>query len=400
MDNKTDGQNVGNLKGGLSVIQDFYLEFFGTLVPGVIAVTSVILLGLGFYYFITGDSCFIKATCEYVFKSWGFGLLYLIISYIMGAIAYRRNPKTPDTISSHRQWRATKEGSSSEEVGRLSVTFNSDSAIPKGLIEKLRFWFDREQWILRHAGHNIDYPYPHMRQYLYCRGFAHLAEYVPWCAGSGGSAFRESFEKGKCTKHYVNIIKQRLRNSGRSNLILDMMRNECNIRMLSSLWYILVFVRRMLFISMVVAAVAIPVKVFVHSCFDDTADLRCAEVLAVVHNNDGCTASEYTERVKVFDAPRRAFESRAWKRVLPASLPEVVRTTWFFFIVFAASMLIAYCQRSIEFGFHYVRTREKKFDRKDLFADIKGMANEFRETRCQMCRHYKTCHNDDETCER
>ena len=55
MDNKTDGQNVGNLKGGLSVIQDFYLEFFGTLVPGVIAVTSVILLYYWRFMFYQGD---------------------------------------------------------------------------------------------------------------------------------------------------------------------------------------------------------------------------------------------------------------------------------------------------------------------------------------------------------
>lgn len=54
---KSGGGNVADVKGGLSVIQDFYLEFFGTLLPGVIAVTSAVLLGLGFYYYITGDHC-------------------------------------------------------------------------------------------------------------------------------------------------------------------------------------------------------------------------------------------------------------------------------------------------------------------------------------------------------
>ena len=48
MGDNTGGRNIGNFKGGLSIIQDFYLEFFGTLVPGVIAVTVSIPCGWAF----------------------------------------------------------------------------------------------------------------------------------------------------------------------------------------------------------------------------------------------------------------------------------------------------------------------------------------------------------------
>lgn len=41
MGDNVDGHNIGNFKGGLSIIQDFYLEFVGTLLPGMIAVTAL-----------------------------------------------------------------------------------------------------------------------------------------------------------------------------------------------------------------------------------------------------------------------------------------------------------------------------------------------------------------------
>ncbi len=455
---KTTSGGIDTFKGSLSTVQEFYLEFFGTLVPGVIAVTSAILLGLGFYYYISADSSFVQACCNIAFRSWGGGLLYLVISYVIGGIAYRRNPKTPDTISAHRQWKATMGGSSSEEVGRLSVSFDVEHAIPRNLIEWFLFRINREQWILRHAGHNIDYPYPHMRQYLCCRGFWHLAEYVPWCEGSGGRAFREPFSKGKCTKHYVNIIKQRLRNSGRVNLLQDMMRNECNIRMLSSLWYILVFVRRMLECSIVVAVLAIP---FIrNTCSDNGCTSKCSscqqtsaygiscaantnncgnialiwnigmESLATLTSNVPCKVvckaggellakspkahnDEYISKT-----PLERFKCLAGKYV---KWSDVGRLKWFFFIVSVALVLTIYCQRSIEFGFHYVRTREvtmilesawlldnvdsmgdsmrsKVGVGKSLFDDLRTMGNDFKQTKCSVCKYMKQCYpKEDET---
>ena len=416
MTDTSGGRGVGDFKGGLSIVQDFYLEFFGTLLPGVIAVTATILLGLGFYYFLSEDAGFITFAARLVFCNWEVALLYLALSYAMGGIAYRRNPKAPDTISAYRQWKATKEGSSSEEVGRLSVSFDASCVMPRGLVDIVRYWWNREQWILRHAGHNIDYPYPHMRQYLCCRGLAHLADYVPWCAGSGGMAFKEAFEKGKCSKHYVNIIKQRLRNSGRGTLILDMVRNECNIRMLSSLWYILTFVRRILMLAVAVAVLAIPVKTYLYYRLGAKPDVVDVELVASVSRQDKSTQGECFTHAKVVDCCfERNGEEPLWRQFIPCELGMIVRIIWFFFFTFLAIALVIYCQNSIESGFHYVRTREvtmiletawilENVDtggsaRKcialgpyNLFADIRRLANNFKDSHCAICKHYGQCY--------
>ena len=418
---KSGGGNVADVKGGLSVIQDFYLEFFGTLLPGVIAVTSAVLLGLGFYYYITGDVEFVTAASRYAFGTWETGLLYLAMSYVMGVIAYRRNPRTPDTISAHWQWRVTLKSSSSDEVERLAVSFDPDKAIPRGVIGHLKFWWNRERWILRHADHNIDYPYPHMRRYLYCRGLAHLAEYVPWCAGSGGLAFRGLFEKGKCSKQYVNIIKQRLRNSGRSSLVLDMVRNECSIRMLSSFWYILTFVKKMLLFAIPFALLAIPVKHLVTPNEDHGQARQIDDVVLQTADTNGYWKMELMSCVCQAASSGGSDDDRIiriCKRIFVPDRSERVRIIWFMFLTLDSIALVLYCKNSVENRFHYVRTREvvmilesawllenvesggnmrkKTVHRKsDLFSDIKELANKFTESHCCVCKYCKKCHGDD-----
>lgn len=418
---KSGGGNVADVKGGLSVIQDFYLEFFGTLLPGVMAVTSAVLLGLGFYYYITGDAVFVRAASKYAFGTWETGLLYLAMSYMMGVIAYRRNPRTPDTISAHWQWRVTLKSSSSEEVDRLAVSFEPDKAIPRGVVERIKFWSNRERWILRHADQNIDYPYPHMRRYLYCRGLAHLAEYVPWCAGSGGLAFRGLFEKGKCSKQYVNIIKQRLRNSGRASLVLDMVRNECSIRMLSSFWYILSFVKRMLLLALPVAILAIPVKKLVMSEKDHVQARQDGNVVLQTAVTNGYGKLEI-KSWGCLSAPSVGSDggriNRLLRRIFAPDRGETTRIIWFSFLTMAGIVLVLYCKNSVENRFHYVRTREvvmilesawllenveaggarrKKFEHcnDDLFCDIKNLANKFTKLHCCVCKYCKKCHGDD-----
>ena len=236
------------LKGSLSILQEFYLEFFGTLIPGILAVTATILLGMGFYYCVTGDMALIRGFCEILCKSFGGVVVFLTISYMMGAIAYRRNPKIPDAISAYTQWKAAEACQFKEASERLSVRFDKRSIRPQCICDWLMFVVNRAKWIFDHANESIDYPYPLMRRYLLCRGLYKQAEYVPWCAGA------EDGSNGMCSKHYANIIKQRIRNSGRANLIRDMVRNESHVRMLGSHWYILTFVERLIVIAFILAS--------------------------------------------------------------------------------------------------------------------------------------------------
>ena len=418
MSNGTDsigGGLLGGLKGSLSLVQNFYIEFFGTLIPGVIAVVCISMLGLGISHLACVDASVIKEFLRIAFCTVGGVVTFLVISYVVGAIAYRRSPKTPDTIASYSQWRLTRSGSASDEVGRMSVTFDESKAIPSSLIERIRFLIDREHWILRKAGSSIDFPYPLMRKYLCCRGLNHLADYVPWCAGSGGSAFKENFQKGVCSKVYVNIIKQRVRNSGNENLIMDMIRNECHIRMLCSLWYIFTFVFRVLLLSFV--------AVFCWKTAECATSLMNRKPATV----KSCEASLKTDAVETMtvNSHIRNTAENGWgfeqktevvQTHVPSESPESA-AAMFLALTFAGIVLVFHCRRNIERGLHYVRTREvtmilesawimdnvdfarrpciKLQNGRALFQDIKDQAMAFRESHCSNCKCCRQCHGDE-----
>lgn len=410
-----NGGLLGGLKGSLSVVQNFYIEFFGTLIPGIVAVVCVLMLGLGISYVVSVDVGTIKECIRIVFSTFGGVAAFLVISYVMGAIVFRRSPKTPDTIASYSQWRLTRSGSAADEVGRMSVAFDPSRAIPSGFLERVKFWLDREHWILRKAGSSIDFPYPLMRKYLCCRGLEHLADYVPWCAGSGGLAFKENFQKGICSKVYVNIIKQRLRNSGHENLIMDMVRNECHIRMLCSLWYIFTFVFRMLLISFVCVFCWKASELLVYS-IDKSGKLeQCERVCMKTNLFDGLVAKSLAQvsidRELIYG---NKLDISKKQHPLKISVSDVVI---FHIVLLIGIVLVFYCRRNIERGLHYVRTREvtmilesawimdnidfkgrlcaKREDGKSLFQDIKDLAVRFRESHCAICKYCKLCYVDE-----
>lgn len=366
MSDKNDTNNGGlfkDVRESLSLVQNFYIEFFGTLVPGLLGGICLFLLSVWFIDVLDVNIGGLKEVAKLLLAETDImtGIfkvaVFLVISYIIGAVAYRRSPKVPDAVSSYRQWGQTRNSSASDEVARMSVPFDFSLIAPKGILNWLSFWFNRGEWLLRRAGSSIDYPYPLMRKYLYCRGLKHLAEYVPWCAGSGGAAFKESFKKGVCSKTYINFIKQRLRSAGHENLILDMVRNECHIRMLCSVWYILSFIVRVAFLLMTVAAAFL--------VYDGGA-------------------------VKLYDM---------FSRFVPVVL---------------CVGLLSYCRYSSERGIHYVRTREISmvledvwimdnvdFKNRDgvrlrsgdaLFSDLKKQSEEFKQMHCSVCKYWKQCH--------
>ena len=404
----------GNVKGSLSLVQNFYIEFFGTLIPGIVAVGCVFLLGLGFCYFVIPEVELIREIIRILFCTVGGMAFFLTISYVMGAIAYRRTPKQPDAISSYRQWYVTARGSSRDEVGRLSVSFSNPRVVPSGLFEWLCFWFDRYHWILRKAGSSIDYPYPLMRKYLCCRGLKHLADYVPWCSGSGGAAFKEEFAKGVCSKTYVNVIKQRLRGAGHANLVLDMVRNECHIRMLGSLWYVLTFVFRMLICSLAVAAVVTFVQCRGSACASTSG-------IEVLTDHKATNIVETLEKVTCRNVT--IDEKNLTVSGITVNISHeggMSRVAWFYGIVAVSLVIVFYCRHSIEFGFHYVRTREvamllesawildnvnygdqigiKVGTSTPLFGDIKKQAEQFRlrHCECDVCKYANECYGGQE----
>ena len=380
------------IRGSLSILQEFYLEFFGTLIPGIVVVTATVLLVFGFYYCVTGDFELIKGIYCATSRNFIGIVVFFTISYMMGAIAYRRNPKIPDAISAYAQWKAAESCQFREASERLSIRFEKKSIKPQCICAWLKFVFNRARWIFEHAMENIDYPYPFMRRYLLCRGLNHLAIYVPWCAGAEGEP------NGLCSKHYANIIKHRIRNSGRTNLILDMIRNESHVRMLGSHWYILTFIERLIVIAFILAIVFFLVKFCVIG--PNLVDPKTI----------GSSWLDYVIAMGKSIVDGVSVESN----ITDATVRNAIfRYGWLFVSLLLAFFLIKYCRRIIELGVHYVRTREvvmilesawvldnvapngdsiRKSADETLFATLLNDARRFESRACGKCKFRETCY--------
>ena len=330
----------------LSILQGFYIEFFGMFMPGVVAVGCVGALFGGLSYFVSGGCWEVVhgairplAWCPKLAM-----LFFIFVAYMVGAIVYRREPKGPDAVSSMRQWLRTND----VEKPRLAVQFvDNEKWRPRCICEWVRSLVNYSGWIRNKASGNkvdIDFPYPCLRKFLMSRHLIDLAQYVSWCRGAPQEQ-EEWFGKEACSKHFINTIKHCVRISGRSSLISDMTRNECHIRMLCSFWYILTFILWATAICLFVGCL-----------------IRC------VCDRDG-----------FFEMSTLMYLS--------------IHSVGFF--------LVWYCRRNIEKGLHYVRTREVVMILESaniletvnpelyckLFASIRTAANKFKKAVCDQCNN-------------
>lgn len=345
----------------LSILQEFYIEFFGTLLPGLVAIGCLSALAGGLYFLLVRDWAKLHAVLLPLEWCPTLATMFLLfVAYMSGAIAYRREPKGPDAVSSMRQWRQTK----GREKRRLSVQFIGVWK-PQNWRERIWSWLNYSRWIRDLANKkkvDIDFPYPQLRKFLMTRHLFDLAKYVSWCKAASLDEPPENWDKlGKesCSKHFINTFKHCIRISGRASLISDMTRNECHIRMLCSFWYILTFV---LYVTMVCILAGIVVG--------------CCKWFGVERFND----------------------------IIGFAVYLISHAVWFF--------LVWYCRRNIEKGLHYVRTREvvmileaanilETVDAEvygELFRNIRDDAKRFHEVACvnckdEMCKRSWTCQN-------
>ena len=144
-----DSGFLKNVKGALSLVQNSYIEFFGTLIPVLFGIVCLSSLAMWCCHVLGVDVKTIVGPV--VGKVGGMVVLTLLlflltVAYIIGAVAYRRSPKDPDAISSYRQWIMTQSSSASDKVGRMSVPFDFSRVTPSGMIERICFWFNRGDW--------------------------------------------------------------------------------------------------------------------------------------------------------------------------------------------------------------------------------------------------------------
>jgi hypothetical protein len=195
-----------NLKG-------FLIDFFGILVPGLLFII-LSLLTLGWPILIFTDKIYellfgplssfdiLKAinslsTITVIELS----IFILMVSYVIGTIFFRRDPKLPDE-NSYNKW----------------------------VKDKIK---DPENWIVRKekdGDTDVQYPYRYLFEYLEKRNLLHLAKLVPW-KGTDPKTF------DKRTKVFINILKTRFE-FYYPEKCGSIIKNEAQIRLMSSLWYV------------------------------------------------------------------------------------------------------------------------------------------------------------------
>jgi hypothetical protein len=148
------------------------------------------------------------------------GLFLLALSYVVGHIFYRRDPKTPDINSFLRLYHDWETKPNKEETIEKAFAV-SENSIKKG---------------------DIEFPYDNMKYYLKYRGLTHLCDLVPWVPEEKPLENCNTSNTIKRSKHYINVLKIRMaylipRKCG------NITRNEAHVRLMSSIWYITKFFR-------------------------------------------------------------------------------------------------------------------------------------------------------------
>lgn len=183
-------------------IGDYVLEFFGCLLPGFIFCS----INFTITYALLSIAYTNKFDCEFLNTAMGNCQFYapifvFAISYVVGHMFYRKDPKIPDTCS-YKKIMKRKELESIDE---------------------------RKKWIEYHdkpsSVNLVEYPYNNLKTYYEERGLGHISE-----------AFSKMMEKDNRSKNWINVIKCRLRFAYPDKMRI-IVKNEGHIRLMSSAWY-------------------------------------------------------------------------------------------------------------------------------------------------------------------
>ena len=229
-----------------SLLTDFYIDFLGSLVPGLLAVVvtamqlvcsaSVLFHSICFAFFSReagGRPLDVPTFMEQVTQLRDIGLgpsgnigMLIVASYVLGSIFYRQDPKIPDHKSARKIWRDPE--LSMEDRNRLAVQPRHDGTDV--------------------SVNDAQFPYFFLREYLEGRGLKHLAKWISW------SRSDENSYKNR-TKMVINILKIRLQ------FLLperckDIIRNEAHVRMATSVWYATIWLIVISVIAITMAAIA------------------------------------------------------------------------------------------------------------------------------------------------
>lgn len=202
---------------------DYFVDFFGIFIPGLTFYSIFILLLFGFSFLISSYGIelkieFFKNLFDLKFE---FSIVFLVLSYVVGFIFFRKGPKKADVKSVSTIW---------EDIEKDNPPID---------IEEKSNLEEKVQW-----------PYEYLKRYLSKR-LPHLAELVPWdpkeCKVAGEKCFLR-------TKHFMNVLKEQIRFYMPDKYFI-VARNEAHVRLSSSVWYVM----KSLFVISIFAFIAIGV---------------------------------------------------------------------------------------------------------------------------------------------
>ena len=200
-------------------IHEFMVDFLGGLVPGSLFLLGacVALLPPIYLVFCLSDKSSVIPLTDYFAKIlnstqntpnmiWVLAFaLFVAISYELGHLFFRRDPKNPDIKSFEKLARkAEKEVKKSEYINHLKSEFACTST------------------------KDCQFPYINLRDYIGKRGHCHLCPFVVW--KDDESIFHRS-------KTFINLLKIRLKYHYPQKCSI-IIRNEAHIRLASSSWYV------------------------------------------------------------------------------------------------------------------------------------------------------------------
>lgn len=201
-------------------VHEFLIDFLGALVPGILftiaiifaltpifrAITAILSKEAGTIQTMLSIRAILKSTQNTPSAIWVvFSIFGLLLSYTLGHLFYRRDPRDPDAKSFKRlAKRCPHPNGSPERIDWLRRNLASEEAT------------------------KCEFPYKFLYEYLENRGHFHLLSLVHWRGGD---------KKTERSKTYINRLKVRLE-VHHPEKCRPLIRNEAHVRLASSMWYV------------------------------------------------------------------------------------------------------------------------------------------------------------------
>jgi hypothetical protein len=242
-------RNKNNYYSG-SLLMDFYVEFLGTLVPGLFAlILTLIVLILSLFVLcrsIYAGSTFIISLNAINLGLGAYGVtgILLVIAYVLGSLFFRQDPKTPDSRGARHVYENAEDPDERKRLAVQPTSEGSNKIEPK----------------------DAQFPYYFLYEYLMSRGLDHLAKWVPW-RGSNKETWKYR------TKMFINMIKIRI-NFLVPEKCKEIVRNEAHVRMATSMWYATIWLTTICVLGFIMTFIAILITSVTR--FDDIMFLAVA----------------------------------------------------------------------------------------------------------------------------